>query len=775
MPSTEEQAREVLAAMTNASEVKYNFLCNFVITVRGAIASSIPVASNQVLTVSLPGTVIDWKDYYYNVSKHIKPPLDVQIKEARLVDGMILLSKYTAGKTGKSVARSYLAALDLLVPVEASVSGVVSNETGDITDPRLKTIRERYKYSMGYLTSPDDTPSGNGRTKVETYVMKQSAWAKEVAEYQRAQAQALERLAPPAGATTAQIKASQEKYMQWIQEHAREFKNTIQTKYMDWVVHGYKFMVDFHFGIVDISSGMKRIENSKEAYRNLTVIASDGSSEYNGVVLTPVSWATMVAKKTLNWKKDHAKPNPAEIRAEIRRLQGLLVSHETLADAIEKNAFFPVLSSESTADNEKVKEAYAQVYSNMDTKNAESRGQDKNESNKTNWLRDTWGAAPLTENVLQKLTDEQKIHDEASLNRNNRSVRDNTDQNKDKAKTWIGARVKQIKEDIGELKKQLSAAEAAPLISAPPLLPVINAEGIVVTGDELQANPSKSSAAVLEFSPLTPSKGLKNPGVGNVIDLDNEDTWRNAADDGPDSWTKVGPTKKETPVYMTWLLMDHSDFVQGVTKEQRLRDFDISECFLHLRQGRLGLVARIGRCKSYRKQRAMSSMSNLEVEVSMSCMVVEIERPWLHAELFADAELDSGEFKISPGEDVLRDAFDNGKNLTGEYQQFSSYPTAFVIAADIELSFSGDTTKLESAVSASSTQANVSVGWGPFAVSGSHSSSKSKSKTKMESTATGCRISVEAPQIVGWVQTLLPMLPKPKNGVSTMSSPFSKA
>ena len=42
--------------------------------------------------------------------------------------------------------------------------------------------------------------------------------------------------------------------------------------------------------MVDISSGMKRIENSKEAYRNLTIIASDGSSEYNGVVLTPASW-----------------------------------------------------------------------------------------------------------------------------------------------------------------------------------------------------------------------------------------------------------------------------------------------------------------------------------------------------------------------------------------------------------------------------------------------------------------------------------------------------
>jgi hypothetical protein len=55
---------------------------------------------------------------------------------------------------------------------------------------------------------------------------------------------------------------------------------------------------------------------------------------------------------------------------------------------------------------------------------------------------------------------------------------------------------------------------------------------------------------VLCFGPLTPSKGLKNPGLGNVIDLDNEDTWRNAADDGPDSWTKVGYTRKKTFLYI---------------------------------------------------------------------------------------------------------------------------------------------------------------------------------------------------------------------------------
>ncbi|KAL6699848.1 hypothetical protein J3F84DRAFT_345153 [Trichoderma pleuroticola] len=53
------------------------------------------------------------------------------------------------------------------------------------------------------------------------------------------------------------------------------------------------------------------------------------------------------------------------------------------------------------------------------------------------------------------------------------------------------------------------------------------------------------------------------------------------------------------------------------------------------------------------------------------------------------------------------------------------------------------------AVSASSTSANLSVGYGPFALSASHSSFKSKSRTKMDSTATGCKISVQVPQIVG--------------------------
>ena len=38
----------------------------------------------------------------------------------------------------------------------------------------------------------------------------------------------------------------------------------------------------------------------------------------------------------------------------------------------------------------------------------------------------------------------------------------------------------------------------------------------------------------------------------------------------------------------------------------------------------------------------MHEMANLDVEISMDCMLVSIERPWLHGELFVDPDLDVG-------------------------------------------------------------------------------------------------------------------------------------
>jgi uncharacterized protein YukE len=78
------------------------------------------------------------------------------------------------------------------------------------------------RYVKDYLKSTDDTPGGNGRSKLATYVDKQDRWSQAVQAYANAQNQALQAVKPPPNATTAQVKAARDEYMQWIQEHGRD-------------------------------------------------------------------------------------------------------------------------------------------------------------------------------------------------------------------------------------------------------------------------------------------------------------------------------------------------------------------------------------------------------------------------------------------------------------------------------------------------------------------------------------------------------------------------
>jgi hypothetical protein len=122
-----------------------------------------------------------------------------------------------------------------LVPVEASVSGVIGADPTAVTDERLKTVRDRYTKAMDYLTSPDDSPGANGRSKLETYVLKQEFWSKEVEKYSKAQNEALLSVKPPQGATTKQIKEARELYLQWLQEHGRDVSLASEQESRRWL------------------------------------------------------------------------------------------------------------------------------------------------------------------------------------------------------------------------------------------------------------------------------------------------------------------------------------------------------------------------------------------------------------------------------------------------------------------------------------------------------------------------------------------------------------
>ena len=81
------------------------------------------------------------------------------------------------GPTGKSVARSYGAALDMLIPEDAPIDDLdKSNETKN-------KAAERYVAAMKYLTS---TVPNSSKSVVDVYVEKQQAWSDAMKEWDQA-------------------------------------------------------------------------------------------------------------------------------------------------------------------------------------------------------------------------------------------------------------------------------------------------------------------------------------------------------------------------------------------------------------------------------------------------------------------------------------------------------------------------------------------------------------------------------------------------------------
>jgi len=597
------------------------------------------------------------------------------------------------GRTGKSVARSYLTALDALISVESSISSALASDK-PLTDRQLK-IRDRYQHAMTYLTSKDNN---SGKSRLSIYVEKQDAWNKAVEAYNAAQ-YTHQKLDQDNKLTVVEQRQS---FLQWMQTHGRDYKATIQAKYMDWVVHGYKFDVEFNFGVVDVSSAMKRVESSKEAFRNLTLLAADGASEYSGVNLSPRNWATLVKETIDGWSTRNRGPSPLEIRAEIKRLRNLKISHEALLQAVKDKTFIPKMYSQSAdSPDADLLASYKNSYKSVG---------DKDKENAAGGKKNIEYAS-----IFGQTQKDYETWNTDSIKQNNAVVAANDDASRTETEKYLTGRIASIDHEIKTLEARLQAtsphAQASNTIVKPD---VIAQDGTVIDSSETKANPDllKDITVAEKPSPWTKITAKVSQSKSSSVKVSTESATSGGA--GAGSW---------------WW----------------------------------GVSASASTSSS--SANASSSIENLDVEVSMDCMLVEIERPWLHAELFADYELDAAPgFRISPGPAALQKAAAEHRQIETDYTQFCSYPSAFVLACNVELSFNGDTSHLESSLEASSTQANVSVGWGPFSISSSHKSSKSSSRTKAESTANGMHISLQAPQIIAWVSELLPALPKPEGG-----------
>jgi hypothetical protein len=153
---------------------------------------------------------------------------------------------------------------------------------------------------------------------------------------------------------------------------------------------------------------------------------------------------------------------------------------------------------------------------------------------------------------------------------------------------------------------------------------------------------------------------------------------------------------------------------------------------------------------SFNKEDGHQNMSKdtSSLKVSFKFARISIDRPWLNFLLF------------SLGGWSMNNAFQPGGISNGSREQPNNeampmLTTSFIAARDVQIT--ADWGHEDSSLITSKLSTSASVGWGPFAISGSYG--KETSDKSFASTFDGKTITNNGLQIIGWVNTITPMSP----------------
>ncbi|KFY69295.1 hypothetical protein V496_00361 [Pseudogymnoascus sp. VKM F-4515 (FW-2607)] len=736
MATTEEQKmQDALTMIAHVSRV-----------IRQGISNALPVSGDQYLTISVPGTVIDTRDiseggsYVWLATKTHDPiiPLAVQQAEARLVDGMMPLATVVVGNTGRSVSRSYNRALDLLVPLKAAGSPGLESAPSD----------PRYTKALEYLRSVDAT----GRTPIDYYILKQTAWQEAQSAWDTAKQEAHASFLRPDPLKPEQptdLSAVNQAMNEWNQVNFRKYKTNVQGKWMDWVVQGNKYEVENSFGVVDIESIMARIESSKESWRNSTIVDEDGANELQSVQLTPKDWAHLCQVKADDWKDMNGGYSYDQLVAEIGRLRELGISMEAMQEAIASSEF-PVGSD---GDGDKLDTSPNTEEGSTDgTPSGDPRP--KAEDSVAGPLKSAYAALYAAQGKLTGLyaskADAEKIRNQSTtvegeqknlfqalgtyrdaVSAQGKKLLQTFGDNPTGAREWVASQQTQITNSMGRLETILLTSDR---FKDRNVLPVI-----ADTVKDPQ-NPDTISSA------LASSDDLKEQAVFVPARVEDPKAASIAGSAPTDPWTSINVSYSATSFSET---KTSSDWGMSVSGSVNYGFFSMGGAYSHEE----------AKADMYR------DMSKCDVDISFQAMVVNITRPWLYGELFGDYELDvADKVFLSPGPEKLQKWLKDVELNAGElkkWTQFPCYPTSFVVAANTVIEFTGSTTHIEQHFSSHSNSGSMSVGYGPFSMSGSFHESAKSANVQMQATATGCKIMFGSPQIIAWASQILPELPRP--------------
>ncbi|KAF9644807.1 hypothetical protein BDM02DRAFT_842383 [Thelephora ganbajun] len=692
-----------------------NRIAQISMDIRKAVRAALPAPPEQFFTMMVPGKVLNLEDFTAgldangNLTAPIAPS-SVQLAEAILCDDMPALSGVQLGPTGRSVARSYGATLTKLCPAGHTVGVDDGIDPGSLDDSE-----KRYKAAMTWLTAP--VAPDSDKTRIDLYRDKQSNYTDAFERKIKAFDDALDRATKDPVNTTVGLQRAA--YDKWVSENQKMYNNLVQAAYMDWVTLGKKEEVEYYFAIVDNDSAMARVEASKEAIRNAIISDTDGSTEYNKVSLAPSNWAWLAKQKADGGQKGETVES---LTWKIARLEKInLILNGMVSNPGLVNGSTPPPDSPDPAPPtdpttgpiaEFLKALQAYQNASLDFEKAKRAGHD---------------TADLKTNLDAKFKDLGDAREKL---------------------TTAFASVDQT--NIGKLTNIATSATAALFASGAEQLNnqiTANKNRIQAYRDQIKTLGSPDTVTNLQDA-FAVSAGI--PPAPPDLPPPNS-----GATSGPDFWTSIS--------------IEVSSSYNAEQTSSSSNSYSVGG-------GASWGLWSVGGGVSHQDATsdAAKQMANSTIKASFDCMRVDITRGWLRGELFYDDDLRvaTGNF-ISPGPITLASLMDpetyfvspevaklNREQELARYDLFPMYPTSFLLAANVVLEIDGETSDIQTHFHTSTTSGSASVGWGPFSVTSSFSHTDTQTSSTCEATATGCKITIKSPQVIGWISQIVPALPR---------------
>ena len=673
---------------------------------------------NQFFCMGLPGTLLDPKQYSYDIQNGQVKPAHVKANESKLADKLFDAAFMSGADNGKRLSSQYLTSLNMLMP----------KLNGKLFEAKTKlreVLMTPYPYNFGDGSTDTLTLEQVFYKLYSDYVAAKEAWTQK----QLDQKAFLEEKYGD-DSEEANIKKNDE-FLDWYGTVAEAEELIVEEKLG-------KVLAVFSPGDMEIIAGILESGSGRELAEARTVLDNVGELNPDGgrvypVTFYPEDWFTLLdtsftpvdlleSPAALSQRLHVLEMQKNNITANINQFLQVIPDEEHVKtlkekyDACEKT--FKDSFKDCLTENTQFTVDMFKTVVDMIASNTKEGAAPNTESVPDSTISRVFGGIVDPE-ILSKVTSAISDHVKECIDAQQALV-DSSGAAVDAALDYFkDQNMLQLRNMLTPLQKQL---------------------------DEVNAEIAEQKQKILMSSAMQPTP--TKSGGGENGDDEGGDEGKDVKYEKPDV-SMVAPNK--VPDRFTQILIDSA---MSTVSNASSKSTSAS-------QSSCGVSFFFGGYSSNSSHQAavsneMSDNESMEIQIGMSVAKVEIDREWFNPGVFM---LTSDMYNTS-SEHIAPD--DTTSFYNGDAQKiqerldkmnacvFPCYPTAFVIAKDVTIKFVSE--KAISNSFAESVEDHSSKGGGFFIFSGSSSSASSSSNSASTATSSSNSVTVRftAPQILGY-------------------------